>query len=77
MYGGIPNQTVRTAGTFPMFKRPVGESTTFFSSDFLAVALFSAMGVAIALCVAFTSPCTGIDLNVGCVSIELTGQAAQ
>jgi hypothetical protein len=33
------------------------------------------IGLAIALCVSYASPCTGVDLNVGCVPIEMTGQA--
>jgi hypothetical protein len=39
------------------------------------VALLSVIGLAIALCVSYASPCTGVDLNVGCVPIEMTGQA--
>lgn len=64
---GILKQTARTAGTFTMVERPARDATTLLSKDFLAVALFSAMGVAIALCVAFASPCTAVDVNVGCL----------
>ena len=72
---GIPNQTARTTGAFPTLAWPERTSSGLFSNGFRPVALFSLAGLAIALCVSSASPCTGMDLNAGCVPIELTGQA--
>ena len=74
MDGAILNRTARTAGLFPTAPQPVRESTSLFSVGIWPVALFSAIGLAVALGLSHASPCTGIDLNAGCVPIELTGQ---
>ena len=71
---GILNQTARTTGTFPTLAWPERKSIGLFTNGFWPAALFSLAGLAIALCVSSASPCTGIDLNAGCVPIELTGQ---
>jgi hypothetical protein len=73
---GILNQTARTTGTFPTVAWPERISTGLFTNGFWPVALFSLAGLSIALCVSYASPCTGIDLNAGCVPIELAGQVA-
>jgi hypothetical protein len=75
MDGEILNQTARATGTSSRFDWPARKSTGLFSNGFWAVALLSVIGLAIALCVSYASPCTGVDLNVGCVPIEMTGQA--
>ena len=77
MDGGILNQTAHATGKLPAFEWPARERATFFSNGFGAVALFSVIGLTIALYLATaTSPCTGIDLNAGCVPLELTGMVA-
>ena len=77
MDGGILNQTAHATGTFSTPEWSARERETLFSNGFGAVALFSVIGLAIALYLAAaTSPCTGIDLNAGCVPIELTGTVA-
>ena len=73
---GILYQTARTTGTFTTPVWPERTSTGPFTNGFRPVALFSLAGLAIALSVSSASPCTGIDLNAGCVPIELTGQVA-
>jgi hypothetical protein len=76
MDGGFMNQTARTTGNSSTLERPARASTKSFPTGLWPVALFSVIGLAIALCVSYASPCTGIDLNGGCVPIELTGQVA-
>jgi hypothetical protein len=77
MDGGFLNLTARATGNSSKLEWPARKSTKILSIGFWPVALFSVIGLAIALCVSYASPCTGIDLNVGCVPIELTGQVAQ
>ena len=76
MDGGFLNQTARATGNSSTIEWPARKSTKIFASGFWPVALFSVLGLAIALCVSYASPCTGTDSNVGCVPIELTGQVA-
>ena len=60
MDGGILNQG---ASRVPTFTWQASEATAYFSSGFLAVALLSAIGLAVGLGLSYGSPCTGIDLN--------------
>jgi hypothetical protein len=77
MDGGILNQGARATGKLSTLVWPASEPTTFFSNGFWAVALFSAIGLAVSFSLSHESLCTGIDLNIGCVPIEMTGQLAE
>ena len=76
MDGMIQNHSARATGKFPAFEWPVSEPTKSVSTGFWAVVLLSAIGLLVSLSLSYASPCTGIDLNVGCVPIEMTGQVA-
>ena len=79
MDGGIQIQTwsARETDKFSTLDRPASERTKIFSNGFWAVALFSGIGLVVSLGLSYASPCTGIDLNVGCVPTEMTGHMAQ
>jgi hypothetical protein len=77
MDGGIVHQTARATGNSSTLEWPAREPTKIFAPGFWPVALFSAIGLAVALCLSYASPCTGIDLNAGCVPIETTGQVGK
>ena len=77
MDGGIHNQSPRETRKFSTPDWPAPEPTKFFSNGFWTVALFSGIGLVVLLGLSHPSPCTGIDLNIGCVPIEMTGQMAE
>jgi len=72
MDGGILSQGARATGKFSTFVWPAQAPTTVFSNGFWAVALLSGIGLAVSLGLSYASPCTGVDLNIGCVPIEMT-----
>jgi hypothetical protein len=75
MDGGIQIRSPRETGKFSTLDWPAPEPTKFFSNGFWVVALLSGIGLAVSLGLTYAFPCTGIDLNIGCVPIEMTGQA--
>jgi hypothetical protein len=79
MDGGIQNRSSRETGELSTLDWPAPEPTKFFSNGFWVVALFTGIGLAVLLVLGLSqaSLCTGIDLNVGCVPIEMTGQIAE
>jgi hypothetical protein len=77
MDGAIQSRTTTATGAFSTLDWPARRPAKFFSSGFWAVALLSGIGLAVSLGLSFASPCTGIDLNIGCVPIEMTGQVAE
>jgi hypothetical protein len=77
MDGGIQNQNAGAIGTFSTLDWPALKPTKSLSNGFWAVALFSGIGLVVSLSLSYASPCTGIDLNSGCVPIEMTGQAPE
>jgi hypothetical protein len=77
MDGGIQNQSARPNGPPSTLDWPAPEPTKFLPNGLWAVALLIGVGLAISLGLSYASPCTGIDLNIGCVPIELTGQVAK
>ncbi len=77
MDGGIQNQSPRETRKFSTLDWPASEPTKFFSNGFWAVALFGGIGLVVLSGLSPPSPCSGIDLNIGCVPIEMTGQMAE
>jgi hypothetical protein len=77
MDGGIQNLSARATGRYSTPVWPAPKPTTFVLSGFWVVALLCGIGLAVAWGLSVASPCTGTDLNVGCVPIELTGQVAK
>jgi hypothetical protein len=74
MNGGIQNLNAGATGQLSTLDWPAWEPTKILSNGFWAVALLSAIGLAVSLSLSYVSPCTGIDLNIGCNPIEMTGQ---
>ena len=77
MDGVIQNQSARATGDVSTLDWPAPEQTKSLSNGFWEVALFSGIGLIVSLSLSYASPCTGVDLNAGCVPIEMTGQVAE
>ena len=65
------NRNSRATDKFPAFDWPASRATTFFSSDFWAVAWLSAMGLVISFGLAYATLTSGIDLTIGSVPIDM------
>ena len=76
MDGATQSPRATATRKFPTFDWPAPAPTKFFSDGFWAVAFFCAIGLLVSLSLLSGSLCTGIDVNIGCVPIEMTGQAA-